>query len=138
MRAVLDTNTIISGLLWKGSPRQVMDLARDGILELYSCSELLSELFDVLSRHKFAGRLAAGNTSVSELVAGYSALIQRVKVTTVTPIISEDSDDDIVLACALAAECDVVVSGDRHLLALRQYTGIRILTADQLLSEIRY
>jgi uncharacterized protein len=52
VRVVLDTNIVISGLLWRGSPRRVLDVARDGIIELYTSSALLEELKAVLSREK--------------------------------------------------------------------------------------
>ena len=51
-RTVPDTNIVISGLLWRGNPRRVLDAARDGIIELYTSPVLLEELEDVLSRKK--------------------------------------------------------------------------------------
>lgn len=57
MRVVADTNTVVSGLLWHGAPRQVLDVARAGTLELYTSALLLAELADVLQGPKFAQRL---------------------------------------------------------------------------------
>ncbi|MGB9179188.1 MAG: putative toxin-antitoxin system toxin component, PIN family [Pyrinomonadaceae bacterium] len=61
MRVVADTNIVVSGLLWRGNPRRVMDAARDGIIELFTSVPLLEELEDVLSREKFAARLRAAD-----------------------------------------------------------------------------
>jgi uncharacterized protein len=66
-RAVPDTNIVVSGLLWRGNPRRVLDAARDRIIELYTSPVLLEELEDVLSREKFAERLAAANVTVQNL-----------------------------------------------------------------------
>ncbi len=63
-RAVPDTNIVVSGFLWRGNPRRILDAARDGIIELFTSRELLEELEDVLSREKFAARLAAANVTV--------------------------------------------------------------------------
>ena len=68
MKIVLDTNTVISGLLWKGAPRQILDLARSGSLTLFTSPELLAELANVLERKKFSARLALAETNVDELV----------------------------------------------------------------------
>lgn len=77
MKIVLDTNKVISGLLWKGAPRQVLDLARSGSITLFTSPELLAELADVLGRKKFSARLALAETNVDELVYGYAALTKR-------------------------------------------------------------
>ena len=57
MRIVADTNTVVSGLLWRGKQRRILDAARDGIVELCISDALLYELEDVLSRPKFSKRL---------------------------------------------------------------------------------
>jgi uncharacterized protein len=72
MNVVLDTNTVISGLFWKGAPRQVLDLARSGVIALFTSPELLAELADVLGREKFAKRLEQAQVTVDELVYGYA------------------------------------------------------------------
>lgn len=136
MRVVADTNIVVSGLLWRGNPRRVLDAARDGIIELFTSSALLEELEDVLSREKFAMRLEEANVSTHELVLGYTALASVIEAQEIEPVILADPDDDAVLACAVAAQCEVATSGDSRLLDLKTYHGIRILTATELLAEL--
>jgi uncharacterized protein len=136
MRTVLDTNVVVSGLLWRGNQRRVLDAARDGIIELYTSPVLLEELRDVLSREKFVKRLEAANVSVRELVDGYSALARVVEVEPIEAVIIRDPDDDMVIGCALTAECEIIVSGDDDLLGLKQYKDIRIITSAELLKEL--
>jgi len=135
-RVVPDTNIVVSGLLWRGNPRRILDAARDGIIELYTSPVLLEELEDVLSREKFASRLAAANATVQDLVLGYSALAVVIEVVPIEPVILVDPDDDAVLACALSAEAEIIVSGDSDLLDLKEHKEIRILTATEFLEEL--
>ena len=133
MRVVADTNTIVSGLLWKAAPRALLDAARDGRIALYTSAALLAELAVVLPRAKFAKRVAASGMSTERLIRRYALLAQRIVPADINPVVIADADDDAVLACALAAGADIVVSGDAHLRNLKTWHGIRILsTADAL------
>jgi putative PIN family toxin of toxin-antitoxin system len=136
MRGVADTNIVISGLLWHGPPREVLDAVRRGDLTLSTTGVLLAELQDVLARPKFAERLKCAAVTAEELVLGYAALAPVVQPSLIEPVIADDPDDDAVLACAVAAQAEVIVSGDPHLLLLKEYRGIRIVTAAQLLAEL--
>ena len=98
MRVVADTNIVVSGLLWRGNPRRVLDAARDSIIELFTSTNLLEELEDVLGRKQFATRLEAANVTVSELVLGYSSLAALIEAAVIEPVILADPDDDAVLA----------------------------------------
>jgi putative PIN family toxin of toxin-antitoxin system len=133
---VADTNIVVSGLLWHGPPRDVLEAARAGEVRLFTTAVLLAELQDVLARPKFAERLKRAGVTSDELVVGYAALATVVQPASIEPVIVEDPDDDSVLACALAAQAEVIASGDSHLLQLSEYRQIRILTAPQLLAEL--
>ncbi len=133
MRVTADTNVIISGLFWRGNRRAVLDAARDGIIDLFTSETLLDELRDVLDRDRFAGRVTAIGATVDQLVDGIAALATVVDTVAIVPIISRDPDDDHVLACAMSAECEIIVSGDDDLLSLESYQGIRIMNAPEFL-----
>jgi uncharacterized protein len=133
---VADTNTIVSGLLWHGSPRQVLDAARTGLNALSTSAPLLAELAEVLQHPKFAQRLARASVTPHTLVFGYSALVRLVVPAPIGPVVEADPDDDAVLACAVAAQAEVIVSGDSDLLAMESHEGIPIITAAQLMARI--
>lgn len=118
MRVVLDTNVTVSGLLWHGAPRRVVEAARNGQIEIVSSAELVAELEEVLRRPKLAARLAQVGSTPEELLAGYLALVVVIRAAPLPAPISVDPDDDVVLACALAARAEAVVSGDDDLLSL--------------------
>ena len=133
---VVDTNVFISRLFWYGAPRKVLDAARNKQIELYTSGSLLAELDDVLQRDKLAKQLASADLEANDLVLGYAALAKVVKPTSVVYEVVEDPDDNAVLECAIAAQADVIVSGDNHLLKLNEFRKIPILTSDELLNQI--
>jgi predicted nucleic acid-binding protein len=90
----------------------------------------------VLQRDKFAAKVRQTNFTVAELVSRYAMLATLVTPTVPEPVISADPDDDVVLACAITAGASVIVSGDHHLLELRLYRTIPILTVRELLNQI--
>lgn len=133
MRVVLDTNTVISGLLWAGPPRQILTLAREGKVSLFTTDALIAELADVLHREKFATRLEQARVTQSQLLKGYAALTTRVEPAIINPTIIADPDDDAVLACAVAVQAQIIVSGDHHLLDLGNYAQVEIVNAANFL-----
>jgi len=136
MKLVLDTNVVISGLLWSGNPRQILDAARVGRVELSTSRPLLEELTTVLERRKFEGKISASGLPVDAIVDRYAVLARLVRPEPTKRIVA-DPDDDVVIGTALAAKADWIVSGDGHLLELRDYQGIRILAAaDALVSLV--
>ena len=136
MRIVADTNVVVSRFLWHGPERQLMDAARESIVELFTSQDLLAEFDDVLSRPKFSNRLDLRNVSRTFLIDEYSGLATVVARENLSTQISRDKDDDEVLACALAAECEAIVTGDNDLLVLQNYRGIRILRTADLIAEL--
>jgi putative PIN family toxin of toxin-antitoxin system len=114
----------------------VLDAARTGAITLSTSAALLAELAEVLQRPKFAQRLARANVTPHTLVFGYAALARLVVPAPIAPVVEADPDDDAVLACAVAAYAEVIVSGDSDLLVLESYEGISIITAAQLMALI--
>ena len=137
MRIVADTNTVLSGLLWQGPPRRLLDLARERKITLCTSLTLIAELAEVIAREKFAKRVRAAGLSAAELVQNYEHLAEIVTPEPLPAPVSRDPDDDHVLACALAAKAELIVSGDkRHLLVLGEYQGIPIRTASDAVGQL--
>ncbi len=140
MHIVLDTNVVLSALLWCGTPHHLLALIRQrGDVQLYASPALLEELADVLSRPFAAQRLARIDKTSHEVLADYARVVELIEPATVPRIVVGDIDDDQVIAIAVAARADLVVSGDRkHLLPLGRHQGIRIVDAAQAFNLLLY
>jgi uncharacterized protein len=120
-RVVADTNVLVSAIQFGGKPKQLLELAADGHVDLALSEAILDETLRVL-RDKF-------HRTPEELRESDKQL--RVVGRIVTPTeridaIDADPSDDRILECAVAADAEIIVSGDRHLLSLRRFRGIPI------------
>jgi predicted nucleic acid-binding protein len=120
-------------LIAGGPPGRILEEAAIGRIELVVPDCVLEELERVL-REKLgfsADQLSEALRLVSELATGLPAVPAQAEAVT------EDPNDDVILACAVAANVDVIVTGDkRHLLPLGSYAGIRVLAPQTLLKEL--
>lgn len=120
MRALLDTNVVISAILFGGVPRQILEGALIGAIDLITSPPLLAELETVLTR-KFDFRA----TTAASIRAELEALSEVVEPASIEPVV-RSAADDLVLAAAVAGKVEVIVTGDKELLAVARYEGIRI------------
>jgi putative PIN family toxin of toxin-antitoxin system len=136
VRAVIDTNVLLSGLLWHGQPHMLLEHVRAGTLAMVSSPALLAELADVIGRPKFDAILVRANTSRVQAMAEVRQLAEVVEPPPLPAPVCRDPDDDEVLALALAAQVDLIISGDDDLLVLQAFEGIPILTPAQAVQRI--
>ena len=135
MRLVLDTNVVISGLLWNGPPRRLLEAAIGGAIEIYTSTALVAELRAALGYAKFAKSLSEHGMTMDLAVEHFMALATPVASAAIQRILS-DPNDDQVLACALAAGVDLIVSGDSDPLNLKSFHRIPIVTPAEALARI--
>lgn len=118
MRAVIDTNVLISGLLWRGPPHALIEHLRTGALTLISSSALLTEFSEVLSRPKFQEILLRSAVRPNDLSAELRRLAEIFDPPPMPTRISRDPDDDAVLSLAVASQADMIVSGEAEALRI--------------------
>lgn len=134
---MLDTNVLLSGLLWRGTPYRLLEMIRQQpSLQIFSSPALLEELADVLTRRSASKRLALIDKSARAVLADFVEAVELVEPIEVPRVVPNDPDDDHVLAAALAAHADLIVSGDSDLLSLVSYQDIPILTAAQAIQRV--
>lgn len=134
-KAVLDTNIFVSSLLTRTGPTaQVLSSWRHRRYLLVTSPAIIAEIRAVLQHPRIRRRYSITDEEAEELV---TLLEQEALIvpgnTRIPPVIPEDPADEQVLACAIEAGADCIVSGDRHLLNLKVYAGIPILTTREFL-----
>lgn len=127
---------LVSALFWHGTPHKLIERVRDGTLLLVSSPALLAELGEVLERPRFADVLKRSATPLDRLLAQIQALADVIAPPPLPAPVCRDPDDDAVLALAVAARVDLIVSGDADLLDLEAHQGIPIVTPAQALRRI--
>lgn len=138
MRAVLDTNTLVSAVIKpEGKPAQIYQHAAL-TFELVCSAFILREVADVLPRPHIQKRYAALVTPPrqAQFLAHVRSLATVVDVHTTLDVVKDDPPDNQVLACAKDGHAAYVVTGNKHLLALQVFEGIKIVTPDEFLKVL--
>lgn len=135
-RWVLDTNVVVSAFIASGAPARVIEAAVEGTVRLFTSRVLLAELEATLNKKKLARYVARTGMTVCQLVANYRQLCTLVTARRLASPACRDADDDAVLACALAATADLIVTGDDDLLSMGSFSDIPIMTAAQAMNAV--
>ena len=137
MRIVIDTNVLLSAFLWGGTPKRLIGHLRNNSAELVISPALLNEFAAVIARPKFAAILSRTTRTPASVIVHLRTLAATlIDAPPLTRPVCRDPKDDIVLACALAAQAQLIVSGDEDLLSLQAHAGIPIVNAAQAVAMI--
>lgn len=131
MKVVIDTNIFVSSF-FGGNPKQIIDLWKNEKITLCLSHAILDEYIDVL------GRIGMKDEAELEELLSFFSKGFNILFTTKTPkitIVKNDPDDDKFIECATALRADAIITGDREVLAVKEYMGIRILTPQQFLKD---
>jgi len=127
VRVVLDTNVIVSALLFGGYPERVLLAGLRGEIQLLTSQALLQELENVLSK-----KFKLGVRLVKDTIDLLKTLAEIVETTSQLKAIAHPDDDNRVLECAVDGHAEFIVTGDtKHILPLKEYKGIKILTPSE-------
>ena len=135
MEVVLDVNILVSSLISKGKPRELWLKAVSGEFQLVLSRRIVEEFVEVISRPKFQRYL--GERDVLDFLEALSTRARIVRTRSRLRIIREDPEDNNILAAAYDGRADYIVSGDRHLLGLGEFEGIKILTVERILELLQ-
>ena len=132
MKVVLDTNVLVSALIKSGKPRKlIFELTRKKI-QVITSRDILEEFLKITDDSRIRRYVDEDDTIAFLRAIGSIASI--IKVRSRFKVIKEDPDDDMVLRTAHDGKADYIVSGDRHLLSLKEFKGIKIVIVSQMLS----
>ena len=131
MKVVVDINVFVSSF-FGGNPKKIIDLWKNEKITLCLSNAILDEYINVLRRIGMRD-----GYELEELLSLFSRGF-NIMFTTKTPkikIIKKDPGDDKFIECAVALKVDAVITGDREILAIKEYMGIKILTPQQFLEN---
>lgn len=128
IRIVLDTNVIVSALVFGGVPRVLLEMAESGRCEFFYSEPIQSEVHRVLAQ-----KFDWPQTMLREVLPVVWDMGERVVPRTLIKEVPGDPDDNRILECAVEAEAQAIISGDRHLLSMQKYKSIPIVTPRQFL-----
>lgn len=134
MRVVLDTNTLISALLFSGTASQLVPFWQCGRITVLLTKTILQEYLRTLPYPKFRLSDDEIRALIEEDLLPFVETVQAKKR---LRVVRRDPEDDKFLECALAGRAEYLVTGDRDLLELGSYRGVRILTVGEFLDQIR-
>jgi putative PIN family toxin of toxin-antitoxin system len=129
-RITLDTNIIISALFWNGFPNAILRKCINGEVELILSEEILKEVEEVLRKEK---KFMMAEKAILELKKELLKISNIVTPKEKLYIVKEDLNDNKILECGIAGKVDFIVSGDKHLLKIKNFKGIKIVTAREIL-----
>jgi len=137
VKAVADTNVLISGLLWNGPSASLLDRGASRRIGLVTSEEILTELEEVLSRPHLVERLRLRGQTVAGVMQTYRAIAHIVAPAQMElPAALRDPKDLHVLRCAVGSKVDAIITGDKDLLVLKEFVKIPIVTPRQFLASI--
>jgi putative PIN family toxin of toxin-antitoxin system len=136
LKITLDTNVLISAMFWSGVPHRILEECKTRNLKLALSPDILTEFKEALIKEeKFEQTEKTVSQQVEVLIGISSIVIPKEKI----QVIKKDPNDNMILECAVAGNSDYIVSGDEHLLELKEFRGIKIVTPREFVEilEIR-
>lgn len=138
MRAVLDTNVIISRFLSPhGTPALLLALWEQGLFELVVTEAILAEYLRVLAYDRIQPRHRMSQDEIAQVVEGFRSFSVLVEPSEPITVITDDPSDNMFLEAATAGSCAYIVSGDPHLLRVGEYRGIQVLRPAAFLTMLQ-
>jgi len=131
IKAVLDTNVYISSIIFGGNPRAIIELCINNMVDTYTSSLILLEI-----AQKLQSKFLWNRTDVALAIKTISKTSKVIVPQQKFNVVNEDPTDNKIIECAVAASASFIVTGDRHLLSLEKFKGIKIVSPKDFLSFV--
>ncbi|MFH1585559.1 MAG: putative toxin-antitoxin system toxin component, PIN family [archaeon] len=136
MKVTTDTNVLVSGTFWKGDSDDIINIIDSGKIELILSEELIGEYNDVINRDEIIEKIEKKNLILNESVQKIIKDSTIVNPANSLDIIKEDPSDNIILECAIEGNVDYIITQDNHLLKIKEFKGIKIVTPSEFLKMV--
>ncbi len=143
MKIVIDTNVLISGILWQGPPNEILELVENDKLQLIQSVETYDELEKVIQKGKFAEILKNRKLDLDMILEAIFTIAKFYQITINTAnkvrqeVAIEDADDLKFIELAVEAGAAFIISGDRHLLKIKKHENTAIVNPVEFLEKIQ-
>lgn len=137
MRVVADTNVLLSATFWAGDSNTIIQKVEMGDVGLILSKEIIGELSRVLAYKEIQDKIRNKSLEMKRTVERYVSLATVIEPSSEIAIIKDDPDDNKVLECAKDGKADFVISNDKHLLMVKEFEGIKIVTPKEFLGILR-
>jgi len=128
MRVTLDTNVLLSATLWTGSSARIFNLIEQGEIELVLSDEIIDEYANVMYYDEIQDKIKKHNLELMIVIEDLVAFSTIVTPTRKINVVLEDPTDDKFIECAVEGESDYIITNDKHLLKIKEFEGIKIIT----------
>lgn len=135
LKIVADTNVLVSALIRTGKPRQLILRIDGATVRLLSSNALMDELTSVLAEKEIVKY--ASLREVERFLRYVGSRTTMIRVRSRFTVVKEDPSDDLILNTAYSGKANYIVSGDRHLLSLREFKRMKIVTIGAMLEILK-
>lgn len=132
VKIVPDTNIYLSGIIFGGNPRKVLKLARNKMIVAYTSASILLEVAEKLNE-----KFHWNEERISKTLKAISKITEVIAPSTKLNVVKKDPKDNKIIECALEAEANYIVTGDKHLLDIKEFEGIKIIAPADFLKIVR-
>ena len=136
LKVTLDTNVLVSGTFWEGEAYKIIQLVEQKKIQCYLSKEILAEYNKVLHSDEIFDKVEEHHLKIKSAIIKAVGISSIVEPRTRVLVVREDPADNKILECALEAKADYVVTYDEHILKLKEFEGIKLVSPKELLKRL--
>ncbi len=133
MKVTTDTNVLVSATFWTGDSYKILDMIDKGEVELVLSDDIIKEYTDVVNRDEIMKKVENKGLIISKIVDSAITNATLVEPVEKLDVVKEDINDNIIIECAIEGKVDYIVTQDEHLLDLKEFEGIKIVTPEEMM-----
>jgi len=137
MKITADTNILISATFWNGDSNSIIEKAEKKEIELILSKEIIEEFAKVLDYDEIQDKIKNKNLEMKRTIEKIASIATIIEPTEKISLIKEDPDDNKILECAKAGKADFIITKDNHLLKLKEFDGIRIISPEEFMNRLK-
>ncbi|MDO8517056.1 MAG: putative toxin-antitoxin system toxin component, PIN family [Nanoarchaeota archaeon] len=134
MKITIDTNVLISGSFWAGASDKILEKIENKEIELFLSKDIIEEFSEVLDYEEIKNKIRDKGLELRRTIEKIISISTIIEPLEKFDIVEEDPDDNKILECAVEGKVNYIISQDKHLLKLKEFQDIKILTPEEFCS----